>query len=127
MIPPSAGPIELISKEKRILTSIEKMEKCLAPFRDELVNHRIYGEIDRLEALQLFMEQHVFAVWDFMSLLKMLQRRICCVEVPWLSPVDAPQLMDRHAVSLTRSCLPKNPMAIAKTDSIVILTSITVR
>ena len=71
------------------MTPIEKIEKRLAPFRDELVNHRIYGEIDRLEALQLFMEQHVFAVWDFMSLLKVLQRRICCVEVPWLPPVDA--------------------------------------
>jgi len=71
------------------LTSIEKIEKRLSPFRDELVHHRIYGEMDRLEALQLFMEQHVFAVWDFMSLLKVLQRRICCVEVPWLPPVDA--------------------------------------
>jgi hypothetical protein len=71
------------------LNRIEKLEERLAPFRDELFNHRIYGEMDRLEALQRFMEQHVFAVWDFMSLLKMLQRRICCVEVPWLPPVDA--------------------------------------
>lgn len=70
------------------MSLIEKLEARLAPFRDELFNHRIYGEIDRLEALQQFMEQHVFAVWDFMSLLKVLQRRICCVEVPWLPPVD---------------------------------------
>ena len=71
------------------MNSIEKIEKRLSPFKDELVNHRIYDEIDRLEALQLFVEQHVFAVWDFMSLIKVLQRRICCVEVPWLLPVDA--------------------------------------
>lgn len=56
--------------------------------REALLNHRIYGEIDRMDALRLFMAHHVFAVWDFMSLLKVLQRRLCCVEVPWVSPAD---------------------------------------
>ncbi|MCY2986182.1 MAG: DUF3050 domain-containing protein [Planctomycetota bacterium] len=71
------------------MTPIETLEERLAPFRNELIHHKIYGGIDRLQALQQFMEQHVFAVWDFMSLLKVLQSRICCVEVPWLPPVDA--------------------------------------
>jgi hypothetical protein len=53
-----------------------------------LLNHPIYQEIDRLDSLRLFMEHHVFAVWDFMSLLKALQRRLCCVEVPWLPAAD---------------------------------------
>jgi len=71
------------------LSSIEKIEKRLAPLREELLRHRIYAEIDRLEVLQVFMEHHVFAVWDFMSLLKVLQRRICCIDVPWLPPENA--------------------------------------
>ncbi|WP_237722928.1 DUF3050 domain-containing protein [Singulisphaera acidiphila] len=53
-----------------------------------MLNHPIYQEIDRLEALHLFMEHHVFAVWDFMSLLKALQRRLSCVETPWLPAAD---------------------------------------
>ena len=65
-----------------------RIEERLNPLREVLLNHRIYGEIDRIDALRSFMEHHVFAVWDFMSLLKVLQRQLCCVEVPWVAPAD---------------------------------------
>ena len=45
----------------------------LAPWRAALLEHSIYSETDSLAKLQLFMQHHVFAVWDFMSLFKSLQ------------------------------------------------------
>ena len=55
----------------------------IAPFRTALTKHSIYGHIKSIEDLRIFMQSHIYAVWDFMSLLKVLQRDICCVEVPW--------------------------------------------
>src|SRR5437762_1475238 len=67
---------------------IERLRARLAPWRAALSCHPVYREIDGPAALRLFMEHHVFAVWDFMSLLKALQRRLCCNDVPWLPPAD---------------------------------------
>jgi hypothetical protein len=80
-----------MNQRKRALNQLHKIEQRLAPLKEALLNHRIYGEMDRMDALRLFMEHHIFAVWDFMSLLKVLQRQLCCVEVPWLPSAD-PQL-----------------------------------
>lgn len=62
---------------------IENLEKALAPYRQQLTVHLLYSALRSPNAVRLFMEEHVFAVWDFMSLLKGLQRGLTCVELPW--------------------------------------------
>lgn len=66
------------------MSPIERIQSRLAPLRNALLEHPLYSSVDRLETMQVFMSHHVFAVWDFMSLLKALQRRICCIDVPWI-------------------------------------------
>lgn len=63
---------------------IARLQQNLEPLRARLFAHEIYAAVDSLPRLHAFMEQHIFAVWDFMSLLKALQRRLTCVDVPWL-------------------------------------------
>jgi hypothetical protein len=51
--------------------------------RDILLSHKIYSSITTIDDLHLFMENHVFAVWDFMSILKTLQKKLTCTDIPW--------------------------------------------
>ena len=68
---------------------IDQLQAALSAKRAQLLAHPMYAEIHSLTDFQLFMEQHIFAVWDFMSLLKALQRHLTCVEVPW-APKGSP-------------------------------------
>jgi hypothetical protein len=61
----------------------EALLQTIAPLQTRVAEHPLYRSIRSLEALQLFMQSHIYAVWDFMSLLKSLQRSLTCVEVPW--------------------------------------------
>jgi len=63
---------------------VEKLKEAVEPARRRVIDHPLYHRLDDLAAVRTFMQHHGFAVWDFMSLLKSLQRSLTCVQVPWV-------------------------------------------
>ncbi len=64
-------------------TPISAIQSAIAPLKNDIVQHPVYAEIKTIQHVRVCMQYHVFAVWDFMSLLKALQRELTCVQVPW--------------------------------------------
>lgn len=62
---------------------IERIRSVIEPLRQEIINHKVYAAIENINDLQIFMKYHVYAVWDFMSLLKTLQNNLTCTTIPW--------------------------------------------
>ncbi len=69
----------------------ELLNETITLSRKRLLQHPLYNCINTTADLQLFMQSHVFAVWDFMSLLKALQQQLTCTTLPW-KPVGDTQL-----------------------------------
>ncbi len=63
-------------------------EKEISTVREHILNHELYRVMASVEDVQTFMEYHVWAVWDFMTLLKGLQQKLTCVSVPWVPKGD---------------------------------------
>lgn len=72
-----------------MLANNNQLAEQLSTRKLALSQHPIFTEIDALPRLRQFMEVHVFAVWDFMSLTKRLQQELTCVQLPWLPPRDS--------------------------------------
>ena len=64
--------------------TVEKINNSILDYRKELLNHSLYSKIKTIDDLRNFVQIHVFAVWDFMSLLKSLQLQLTCTNTPWL-------------------------------------------
>ena len=70
-------------------SELTELQERLRPMYARLAAHPLYAAFRSVEDLHVFLESHVFAVWDFMSLLKSLQQGLTCVEVPWLPTAHA--------------------------------------
>jgi len=57
-------------------------------FQGQLENHPIYESLRNIEDLRIFMEHHVYSVWDFMSLIKYLQAVVAPSSYPWVPEGD---------------------------------------
>ncbi len=67
---------------------ISEIVKNIKLEQNRLVNHQVYKELNSIESLRVFSEVHCFAVWDFMSLLKSLQAKLTCIDIPWTPKTD---------------------------------------
>jgi hypothetical protein len=76
------------NQSKNLQKAQDVLDQC-QPFIEQINTHPLYASIHTLDHLRIFMQYHVFAVWDFMCLLKELYQRMVSTRAPWLPPKDA--------------------------------------
>ena len=64
---------------------IQTINRSIETQKNELLQHSLYEKVETVEDLRCFLESHVYAVWDFMSLLKALQSKLTCTTTPWVA------------------------------------------
>lgn len=64
-------------------------DEFIESLRVKLAAHPIYAAVASLDDLRVFMQHHVYSVWDFMSLIKYLQNEIAPARWPWTPRGDA--------------------------------------
>jgi hypothetical protein len=75
-----------MEKIKIAASGIDQLRDRIQPALDNLNGHSVYQKLCSMDHVRTFMQYHAFAVWDFMSLVKALQRHYVPTAVPWFPP-----------------------------------------
>ena len=67
------------------------IQASLEEERQSLLNHPLYEQLIDVDSLRIFMEHHVWAVYDFMCMAKRLQSAFTTTSFPW-KPPKVPEL-----------------------------------
>ncbi|NRT13451.1 DUF3050 domain-containing protein [Flavobacterium sp. 14A] len=68
--------------------TIQHINNKIQPQKELLLQHSLYNKVKSIQDLQCFLENHIYAVWDFMSLLKALQAKLTCTTTPWFATAN---------------------------------------
>lgn len=102
IVAPRAQPAE--EAREKTPTSYAELWEALKPERASLLAHPVYARLHTKRAIQLFMEHHCYAVFDFMCLLKSLQARLTVMSVPWFPPASADAARFINSIVLGEEC-----------------------
>ena len=111
--PPALAPLPPSGPATATEPSPGRLLIDVGDLRERLVSHPLYRLIDGPDQLRRFMTHHVFAVWDFQSLLKALQQRLTCTSIPWLPTPDpeARRLVNEIVLDEESDALPEGGSA----------------
>ena len=72
--------------QNQIMDDIKDKKLLLENRIDDLCKHQLFTthKLKSVEDIKIFMGIHIYAVWDFMSILKSLQHHICPSNYPWI-------------------------------------------
>ena len=86
-----------LNRNPKKFLSYYQFQNSIAPFNSKLINHKIYGQISDMRKTKIFMESHVFSVWEYLTMLKALQRELATRDISFLheNVPDLPYLINQ--------------------------------
>ena len=86
----------LSTREK---TYLDQIDLALSPLRTKLKHHPLYSLMKNERNVKVFMNAHVYCVWDFMNLVKRLQMHFTSVQLPWRPTSDFDSRVFRRLIN----------------------------